>query len=81
MLDISAVLRGEEAFDVWVRVGDSDEFELGGDDLAADAGDHRVEACEGFADVVGEGDVADDDLDGAGFEGVDEGGFGEEGVC
>lgn len=49
--------------------------------MAADAGDDGVEAREGFADVVGEGDVADDDLDGAGFEGVDEGGFGEEGVC
>lgn len=49
--------------------------------MAADAGDDGVEAREGFADVVGEGDVADDDFDGAGFEGVDEGGFGEEGVC
>lgn len=49
--------------------------------MATDAGDHGVEAGEGFADVVGEGDVADDDLDVLGFEGVDEGGFGEEGVC
>jgi hypothetical protein len=49
--------------------------------LAADAGDYGVEAREGFADVVREGDVADDNLDVAGFKTVDEGGFGEESVC
>lgn len=81
MLDISAIFRGEEPLNIWVLVGDSDEFELCGNDLAADAGYHGVETSEGFADVVGEGDVADDDLDVLGFEAVDEGGFCEEGVC
>ena len=52
-----------------------------GNHLAADAGDYSVETGVGFEDVVGEGDVADDDLDVLRFEGVDEGGFGEEGVC
>lgn len=61
-------------------VSDSDQFQLRGDDLAADAGDYSVEAGESFADVVGEFDVADDDLDVLCFEAVDEGGFGEEGV-
>ena len=80
MLDVGAVLGGEEAFDVWVCVGEADQGELGGDDLAADAGDYSVEAGEGFGEVGGEEDVADNDFDLLGPEGVDEGGFGEEGV-
>lgn len=61
-------------------VSDSDQFQLRGDDLAADAGDDGVEAGESFADIVGEFDVADDDLDVLRFEAVDKGGFGEKGV-
>jgi hypothetical protein len=80
VLDISAVLWREEAFDVGMLVGEPDQLELGWDDLAADAGDDGVETGVGFAYVVGEFDVADDDLDALGFETVDESGFGEDGV-
>lgn len=61
-------------------VGQPDQFQLRGDDLPADAGDDGVEAGVGFAHIVREFDVADDDLDVLRFEAVDEGGFGEEGV-
>lgn len=80
MLDISTILRGKEAFHVRVLVSQFDQLELCGDDLAADAADDGIEACVSISDVVGECDVADDDLDVFGFETVDEIGFGEDGV-
>ena len=80
MLDVSPILRREKPLNIRMLVSDSDQFQLRGDDLAADAGDDGVEAGESFADVVGEFDVADDALDVLCSEAVDEGGFGEERV-
>jgi hypothetical protein len=81
MRNISAVLRWEETADIRVCVCDFDEIKLRGYHLSANAGDDGVEPGIGFADVVGEAQVAGDDLDAAGAEVVDEVGFGEEGIC